>query len=80
MKVGYGAGTTEYGPGVSIELTGEEVAIAIEAWLVAHDVHIRGSRTIRVNGKRCKAGDIYVDPSAYVLFEGEVMSGRGPGK
>jgi hypothetical protein len=78
MKVSYGDGTTEHGPGVSIELTGAEVAIAIEAWLVAHDVHIRGARTISVNGELCEAGEVYVDPSAFVMVEGTRMNGRGP--
>ena len=49
MKVKYGKGKTEYGPGVSIELTGNDVAIAIDAYLVAHRIHVDGSRTITVN-------------------------------
>ncbi len=54
MEVKFGRGKTEYGPGVSIELTGSEVATAIDAWLVAHGVHVRGPRTIWVNGELCE--------------------------
>lgn len=78
MKIGHGKGTTEYGPGVLIELTGDEVAVAIDAWLVAHRITVAGPRTIRVNDGLCEAGTIYVDPSGDVFFEGERISGRGP--
>ncbi len=79
MDIFYGAGKTNYGPGVSITLTGEEVARAIDAYLVAHNVHIRGARTITVNGDLCRHGHIYVDPGAFVVADGEKYSGRGPG-
>lgn len=78
MKVKYGHGTTEYGPGVSIELTGDEVATAIDAYLVAHGIHVDGPRTIRVNGELCKSGRVYVDPSGFVIADGEKFDGRGP--
>lgn len=78
MEVRYGDGETEFGPGVSIELTGDEVATAIDAYLVAHGVYVGGSRTVRVNGDLCKAGRIYVDPSGYVVASGQRLSGRGP--
>ena len=80
MKVKYGEGKTEYGPGVSIELTGEEVARAISAYLVARDVYVSGPRTITVNGELCEAGQIYVDPSGDVVAKGKGYSGRGPKK
>lgn len=79
MDVRHGHGKTEYGPGVSIELSGDEVALAIEAWLVARDVHIRGARTITVNDELCVAGRVYVDPGAFVMADGVRWSGRGPG-
>lgn len=41
MNVRYGSGTTEYGPGVSIELSGDEVATATDAYLVARGVCVR---------------------------------------
>jgi hypothetical protein len=53
--------------GVQIRLTGDEVAIAIETWLLARGVHIRGSRTITVNGDLCDRGNVYVDPSGDVI-------------
>lgn len=78
MKIDYGDGKTEFGPGVSIALSGDEVATAIDAWLVAHGVHVSGPRTIRVNGELCGAGRVYVDPSGFVITpEGLRMSGRG---
>lgn len=78
MKIDYGNDPTEYGPGVAIELTGDEVAIAIMAWLVAHGVHVDGPRTVRVNGELCEAGRVYVDPQGFVITpEGKKLSGRG---
>jgi hypothetical protein len=78
MKVDYGNGTSEFGPGVSIELTGEEVAVAIHSWLVAHEVYIWGSRTVTVNDELCETGRVYVDPSGYATANGMRYSGRGP--
>lgn len=72
-----GAGRTEYGPGVSIELTGDEVATAISAFLVAHDINISGARTITVNGELCEFGRVYVYPSGFVVSDGEKFDGRG---
>jgi hypothetical protein len=78
MKINYGAGNTEFGPGVQIDLTGDEVATAIMAYLVARGVHVDGARTVRVNGDLCSEGDIYVDPSGFVITpQGRRMSGRG---
>jgi hypothetical protein len=77
MIVKHGNGRTHFGPGVSIELTGDEVATAIAAWLVAHGVHVSGPRTVHVNGELCESGHVYVDPSGFVITEGEKISGRG---
>lgn len=77
MNVKHGSGTTQYGPGVSIELTGDEVATAIDAWLVAHGVHVSGPRTIRVNGELCMSGECYVDASGFVVAAGQKFKGRG---
>lgn len=79
MEVKYGDGRTKYGPGVSINLTGDEVAVAIYTYLTAHGVHVRGPATIRVNGDLCNDGDVYVDPSGFVVAAGVHFSGRGPG-
>lgn len=81
MRIRHGDGKTQYGPGVLIELTGDEVATAIDAYLAAHRVHISGPRTVKVNGSLCKTGSIYVDPSGFVINqEGEKLSGRGEGR
>ena len=80
MKIDYGNGTTEYGPGVNIELTGDEVATAIMAWLVARRVHVDGARTVTVNGRLCAAGRVYVDPGGFVITpKGRKLSGEGQG-
>ena len=79
MKIKYGSGKTEYGPGVEITLSGDEVATAIAAYLVAKRVYIQGPRTITVNGDLCKEGVIYVDPSGYAVNKkGKKFDGRGP--
>lgn len=78
MKVKYGKGKTQYGPGVSIDLTGDEVATAIDAYLVAHGIHVNGPRTIRIKGELCGKTHVYVDPSGFVIADGEKFSGRGP--
>ena len=78
MDVMYGEGKTEYGSGVSIRLDGSEVATAIDAYLVAHGICVRGPRTITINGKLCETGHIYVDPTGFVVDNGEKVLGRGP--
>lgn len=77
MDIKFGDGKTEFGPGVQVDLTGAEVAIAIDAYLVSHGVYIDGARTIRVNGQLCKDGGVYVDPSGKVVANGDGWSGRG---
>jgi hypothetical protein len=77
MNVRFGDGKTEYGPGVSIELTGDEVATAISAYLVAHGVHVSGPRTVTVNGELCEEGEVYVDPSGFAVADGKRFTGRG---
>ena len=78
MEIRYGDGTTKFGPGVNIDLSGEEIAIAINAYLVAHDVYIHGPRTIKVNGELIEDGYVYIDPSGYAISKGFKFSGRGP--
>lgn len=77
MIIKHGNGRTKYGSGVSIKLTGDEVATAIDAWLVALGVHVNGPRTITVNDKLCESGHVYVDPSGFVINDGVEISGRG---
>ena len=76
MKVKKGEATGTHGPGVCIELTGDEVAIAIDAYLVARRVHVSGPRTVTVNGELCESGRVYVDPSGFVIKKGKKWSGR----
>ena len=77
MIVKRGEGHTGYGPGVTVDLTGDEVATAIDAWLVAHGVHVSGPRTVTVNGELCESGRVYVDPAGFVIHDGTKISGRG---
>lgn len=77
MNIQFGNRSTEFGTGVEITLTGDEVATAIDAYLVAHNIYVKGARTIRVNGELCEYGEIYVDPSGRVIADGKGWSGRG---
>lgn len=77
MKVNFGNSKTEYGTGVQIDLTGDEVATAIDAYLVAHNIYVSGPRTITVNGELCEVGGVYVDPSGKVVAQGIGYDGRG---
>lgn len=77
MQVSFGKGTTKYGPGVDIELDGNEIARAIMAYLMAHGVYVSGPRTITVNGELCESGNVYVDPSGFAMVDGERYSGDG---
>lgn len=67
MKIKKGKGTTKYGKGVDILLSGEEVATAIMTYLTAKGIYISGARTITVNGELCKSGRIYIDPSSFCI-------------
>lgn len=77
MEVKFGEGQTKYGPGVSIEMSGDEVARAIHAYLVAHGIHVSGPRTVTVNGELCEDGRVYVDPEGFVMAQGKRFTGRG---
>ena len=56
--------------GVKIDLSGDEITTAIDAYLIAHTVYVKGARTIRVNGSLIENGSIYIDPSGYVIDNG----------
>ena len=71
MKVEPGDMLTHGDHGISIDLTGDEVATAIHAWLVAHGIHINGPRTTTVNGELCLDARLYVDPSGSVTWDGK---------
>lgn len=79
MRIRFGAGKTEHGTGISIKLTGREVAMAIVNYVSQKGVYISGPRTVRVNGELCGGGHIYVDPFGFVLDGDTFMSGRGVG-
>jgi len=68
MEIKQGKGTTKYGPGISIDLTGEDVATA--------GVYVSGPRTITVNDDLCDEGQVYVDPSGFVIQDGKKINGR----
>ena len=70
MEVKYGHGKSIYGTGVDINLSGEDIAMAIDAYLVAHGIYVHGPRTIRVNGELCQYGKVYVDPTGSVVHDG----------
>ena len=79
MKIEYGKGQTKYGPGVEITLTGDELATAIDAYLVAHGIIVRCPSTISIDGEICRDCNsfIYVDPSGFVVTNGTKYSGSG---
>ncbi len=77
MDIRHGDGKTEYGPGVLIELDGNELAVAIDAYLVAHRIHVNGPRTTTVNGALCAHASVYVDPSGFAMVDGTRFNGRG---
>lgn len=56
--------------GTEIKLRGDQVATAIDAYLVSHNIYVSGPRTITVNNERCRHGEIYVDPSGFVIKNG----------
>jgi hypothetical protein len=78
MNIQRGQGITPYGPGVLIELSGDEVATAIDAYLAAHRVYISGPRTINVNGELIESGSVYVDPSGLVVTQDRGTFRGGP--
>jgi hypothetical protein len=78
MNIKFGNGQTEFGPGVQINLTGDEIAQAVSDYVRSKGVDVNGPRTIRVNGELCKQGEIYVDPSGYVVYNDQRWYGRGP--
>lgn len=78
MHIEHGSEKTEFGFGVVIRLTGNEVAEAIDLWLAkTGNVIVTGPRTIAVNGQLCGYGAVYVDPSGSVRTKDRVYSGRG---
>jgi len=77
MHIQHGDGSTKYGPGVSITLSGHEVARAIDAFLVANNINVQGPRTIRINGDFCRPANVYVDTDGFVETSEETFHGNG---
>ena len=74
MEIKNGNGTSKFGKGISIDLDGCELATAIDAYLVSHNIHVSGPRTITVNGDLCENANIYVDPSGFVFYNGKKLN------
>ena len=55
--------------GVALVLTGDEVADAIDMYVLSRGIKVNGPRTVSVNGVLCKEGLVYVDPSGSVTIE-----------
>jgi len=51
------------GQNITIELSGSEVAHAIDCYIAAQGIAVRGPRTIRMNGELLKTAIVLVDPS-----------------
>ena len=66
----------EKGQGVKIHLSGDDVATAIDSYLVSHGFRVCGPRTISVNGRLCECGLVYVDPSGFAIINGSRFDGR----
>lgn len=77
MKIQHGKGRTQYGPGVDIRLTGNEVAQAILDYIEAQGINVTGPRTVMIDGELCPPARVYVDPSGHVTFGESVWNGRG---
>jgi len=77
MKIEQGKGVSAYGPGVDIHLSADEVATAIDAYIVAHGAHVVGPRTVLISGMAGITGRVHVDPSGKVFHDGRVTEG-GP--
>ena len=80
MKIYYGKGKTEFGPGVQIDLNSADLYYAISAYLMAKKVYISGPATFKINNDILTdtAASIYVDPSGFVRKKSKEYHGRGP--
>jgi hypothetical protein len=79
MNIRFGDGTTQYGPGVLITLSGKELAVAVMTYLTSQQVYHEGPITICVDDELCRdiEATVYVDPSGKVVADGVGWSGRG---
>ncbi len=70
---------TSHGPAAEVHLSGDEVAVAIDAYLVARRFIVRGARTVLVNGDLCTDGLVLVQPSGFVINSDGERFGNKPG-
>lgn len=77
MQIKFGEVASQYGPGVAVELTGDELATAIDLYLYSQGVCVNGPRTTTVNGQMCQSARVYVDPSGDVMANGTRYNGNG---
>lgn len=79
MEIKKGKGKTNYGAGIEISLSTDEVAMAIYQYLRGnYDVQINGASTILVNNVQLSQykTHIYVDPSGEVKWGDKLYNGR----
>ncbi len=77
MEIKRGGSTAGYGPGVLIELSGDELAAAVDRYIAQHGVQVKGPRTVHVNGLSCACATVFVDPSGSVVSGNCDITGRG---
>lgn len=68
---------SKVGDGVEVNLTGDELAMAVDLFLYSRQVLVVGPRTVKVNGQKCESAQVYVDPSGYVMDNGTRYRGNG---
>ena len=51
--------------------------MAITTYMHAHQMYTSGTQTVSVNGELCDSARVYVDPSGFVMFNGQRWEGRG---
>lgn len=76
MEIKRGGGA-HGGPGILIELSGNELSAAVDRYIAQHGVQVRGARTVRVNGLNCACATVFVDPSGSVVSGNCDFTGQG---
>ena len=79
MKARFGDGTTEFGPGVVIEMSGQDVADLIFAGLEDRGgTKIGGPRMLRINGQEVSGGEIEIPYPGVALCGSTLFRASGP--
>lgn len=76
MEIKRGGGAYN-GPGILIELSGNELAAAVDRYIAQHGIQVKGARSVRVNGLNCACATVFVDPSGTVVSGDCDLTGRG---